>query len=421
MGKKQVNIILAVLLFLNVTQLNITRSVGTFNLFSYFVRISIYCYVLYHVFKVSYPKVLRDSFYFKYCVIVSAYLIINMIVTYICTFKSLAIAITFPTIFYLADNILFFYLGFDLANKEKKKETFVFTLWWFAVVSVIAMTIISVNFRMKYGSLIDTWQLLYREEIANLGVMFNAYKNSFPYKFAVLMPFFFIRKSKYNIPLVILCIVNILIVGKRGALLAAIISAIVMFLFSNRQKSRYFIYGGYAILLFLFYYIFIDDTIFATLEYRMNPVLHYNAEENASFYLSGRDNIWKTTFDGFLNSSFLELLFGHGTTGVLRWLVTKGMPGNAHNAWLEILYNYGVLSVFVYVSYYIYMLKMYYNMRRDKYEYADFVFFYLLFILACTMVSVTIYGGFQSMAYSGILIAFFLGRYLKLYQQSNFH
>lgn len=424
MGKKQVYIILAILLFLNVTQLNLTRSAGTFNQISYVIRIFAYFYVLYHVINANFAQVLRRSYYYRYCVFVSGYMILNMIFTYLLTSKSNALSLTFPTLFYLADNAMFFYLGYQLFREEKEKEANIIknVLWWFAVVSVISMAVISVNFRLKYGSLVETWQLIYSdEENGGLGLMFNLYKNSFPYKFAILIPFFFLKKSKYNIPLIILCIISIVIVGKKGPLVAGALSAVFAFLFSNRHKRRFVLYGCYAILLFLFYYAFIDDSIFATLEYRLDPTRHYNREDNADFYLSGRQRIWETVSNGFKQSGFLAQLFGHGNTGIINWLPRMGLPGNAHNAWYEILYNYGITGVIVYASYFIYMFKMYFRMRRNKYEYADTFAYLIVFCFSSSMVSVIIYGGFQSIGYYGLLTALLLGGYIRCHQRFSYH
>lgn len=418
MGKKQIYIILAILLFLNVTQLNITRTVSTFNRISYAIRIFAYLYVLYHVIKANYAFIIRRSYYYKYCVFVSGYLILNMFFTYLLTNKINALTLTFPTLFYLADNAMFLYLGYNLANQEMKKNKVILALWWFAVISALSMAAISINFRMKYGSLAETWQLIYGdEEYSGLGQMFNFYKNSFPYKFAILIPFFFLKKSKYNIPLVILCVVSILIVGKKGPLLASAIAAFFTFILSNRHKGRFVLYGSYAVLIFLLYFTFVDDTILTTLEYRLNPALHYHADDTTSFYLSGRDNIWNVILSGFIHSDFLAIIFGHGNTGILNWLPRIGLPGNAHNTWLEVLYNYGLLGVLVYASFFGYLFKMYFRMRSNKYEYADFFAYLLVFSLSTSVISVIIYGGYQSMGYYGLLTAFLLGGYLKQNQR----
>lgn len=417
MGKKQVYIILAILLFLNVTQLNLTRTVGTFNRISYAIRIFAYLYVVFHIIKANYALTLRRSYYYRYCVFVSGYMILNMIFTYLWTNNINALSITFPTLFYLADNAMFLYLGYQIANQKEGKDKIVNTLWWFAVISALSMAAISINFRMKYGSLSETWQLIYGdEEHSGLGQMFQFYKNSFPYKFAILIPFFFLKKSKFNIPLVIICVVSILIVGKKGPLLAGSIAAVFTFIFSNHYKGRFILYGSYAVFIFLFYFTFVDDSILTTLEYRLNPAMHYNAEDTASFYLSGRDNIWNTIIAGFNRSDFMAQMFGHGNTGILNWLPRLGLPGNAHNTWLEILYNYGILGVLVYLSFYIYLFKMYFRMRRDKYEYADYVGFLLIFVISSSVISVSIYGGFQSMGYFGLLTAFLIGMYIKKHQ-----
>ncbi|MBR5686537.1 MAG: O-antigen ligase family protein [Prevotella sp.] len=421
MSQKKIIFILAVLLFLNATSLNISRSVGTFNMISYVLRIFIYFYVAWNVLKTNYPEILRRSYYYRFNVFVSGYLIINILFTYLWTNRSTSISVPFPTLFVLADNALFLYIGYYLANKPEENKKVIKLLWWFAVISIFVMTVLSIRIRLKYGSLVELWGMVRRGEGDSLGVMLNAYKNSFPYKFAVLIPFLFLRKNKFNVYLTILCVANILLVGKKGPLLSLAIAALVVFLFSFRHKRRYIVYAGYAVLMFLLYFTLIDDSIFTTLEYRLNPARHWNVDDTTSFYLSGRDHIWKVTMDGFYRSSFTEKIFGHGTIGVVSWLVPRGMPGNAHNTWLEILYNYGIAGAFVFFTYYCYLIKMYFRMRRDRYEYTDFFLFLLVIPLVTMMFSVTIYGGFASMGYCGLLCAFLLGRYISQYQKFNYN
>lgn len=421
MKKKQILFILAVLLFLNLTSLNISRNAGTFNMISYAIRIFVYFFVVWNVLKTNYPEVLRRNYYYRFTVLVSGYLIINIIFTFLWTHKTNAIAVPFPTLFALADNALFLYLGYYLANKPEENKKLIKILWWFAVISIIAMTVLSVRIRLKYGSLIEFWEMARRGEGDSLGVMLNAYKNQFPYKFSILIPFLFIRKHKFNVYLAILCVVNILLVGKKGPLLSLALAGLIVFLFSFRHKKRYFVFAGYGLLLFLLYYTFIDDTIFATLEYRLNPERHWHSDDTTSFYLSGRDHIWAVLLEGFYSSSFIEQLFGHGTIGTLSWLVSHGQPGNAHNTWLEILYNFGIAGVIVYFSYYCYLLKMYFRMRRDRYEYSDFFLFLIVSPVITSMFSVGIYGGFSSMGYRGLLCAFILGRYIAKKETFNIH
>lgn len=419
MSKKIILFILAVLLFLNATSLNISKSVGTFNMISYAIRVFIYFFVVYNVVSIYYPIALRKTYYFKFNIYVSVYLIFNILLTYLWTNKNTAISVPFPTLFALADNLLFLYLGYLLPANIKENEKFKKILWWFAVISIIVMTVLSIRIRLTYGSLVELWGMVRRSEGDSLGVMLNAYKNSFPYKFAILIPFLFIRKNKYNIYFSILCVINIIIVGKKGPLAALAIVGLLVFLISRRNKRRYLMYGGYALLIFFFYYLFIDDTILKTLEYRLDPSMHYNSDDTTSFYLSGRDGIWQKSLEGFYGSSILEQLFGHGTIGVIQWLVPRGFPGNAHNTWIEILYNYGIVGVLAYLAYYSFLIKMYFKMKRDRYEYIEVYLFLIIFSLTISMFTVSLYGGFSSMGYRGILTSYLLGHFIYKHQCSH--
>ena len=78
---------------------------------------------------------------------------------------------------------------------------------------------------------------------------------------------------------------------------------------------------------------------------------------------SGRDSIFKQCWDIFLNSNVLGMLFGHGASA------TVGIIGiAAHNDWLEILVNQGLLGVTVYLFFWIAFYKTFRldNSRETK-------------------------------------------------------
>ena len=76
---------------------------------------------------------------------------------------------------------------------------------------------------------------------------------------------------------------------------------------------------------------------------------------------SGRDFIFSTIFDGWLNSaSLFNMIFGYGFASSLRFV------GNyAHNDWLELLSNFGLIGVIIYSFLFWHVLVFVRDKRRE--------------------------------------------------------
>lgn len=61
---------------------------------------------------------------------------------------------------------------------------------------------------------------------------------------------------------------------------------------------------------------------------------------------SGRDTIYSNLFNAWLNSDIIHLLFGHGFGSTI--YISGGSW--AHNDWLELLTNFGLLGVSIYLT-----------------------------------------------------------------------
>ena len=264
---------------------------------------------------------------------------------------------------------------------------------------------------MTYGNLMGIWELASSEGGA-YNVFLNAYKNVNPYKFAILIPFLFLKKCKYNLFLAVLCVINIFIAGKKGPLVGIIIVTTILYLFVWHNKKKVISSCIYAILVFVFYIEFIDDTIFNTLIYRLDPSQHYNASADISFYSSGRDHIWQTIFEGYSKSHLLHQIFGHGTIGAYNFLLSQNVPNNAHNTWLEILYNFGGLGVLAFLYYYTVLMHICLKMKKFNYQWKSIAIFLVLFSFLSTFYTVTYRGGFAFSGYSNMLFAFLYGHFI---------
>ena len=69
--------------------------------------------------------------------------------------------------------------------------------------------------------------------------------------------------------------------------------------------------------------------------------------------ISGRDNIAKLIIDYHgTQANVFQIVFGSGSDGTLRLI-----GAYAHNDWLEILFNQGIVGIIMYVIYWISFLS----------------------------------------------------------------
>ena len=73
---------------------------------------------------------------------------------------------------------------------------------------------------------------------------------------------------------------------------------------------------------------------------------------------SGRDQVWRTTWSMISESNLEELLFGHGFNAVLK---LSPLALSAHNDFLEMLFNYGIIGFVPYLLLHFQLIKQYHK------------------------------------------------------------
>ncbi|WP_169337975.1 O-antigen ligase family protein [Proteiniphilum acetatigenes] len=168
--------------------------------------------------------------------------------------------------------------------------------------------------------------------------------NNVSYSFVRLLPFvFLIEKRKFVGAIIILiCMVFIINGAKRGAIISGSVFFVlyIFYQFKNVNKKYRVLY--YFIILataaFMSYYIYTTLMENEFLIARLNLMT-----EGGS---SGRDTIFTSIWNKWYNSdSILNILFGYGFAASLK--MTGG--SYAHNDWLELLSNFGLTGVVIYL------------------------------------------------------------------------
>lgn len=160
-----------------------------------------------------------------------------------------------------------------------------------------------------------------------------------------------------------LIVLVVLLSLKSTAILSIIFSFLVVWIVSQRlhkgknTKSTIAIITG-SILILLFW-----SDISSYLESNFNVVWADKYDVAVNEGGSGRVEIWSKLIDAMKMSSSSKILFGHGHNSV-----AKLIGFQAHNDFLEVLYDYGVIMFFLYLSLYLSLFKALFKMVKLNYR-----------------------------------------------------
>lgn len=181
------------------------------------------------------------------------------------------------------------------------------------------------------------------------------------YYLLCLLPIILVfHKNKYSIIPFIVTLAVLLFSGKRaGTLAIGLMLPIYYFSFSKKTSKTI------ANLLSLILVFIVLNYIYSYFQTKYSLDMLSRLESMSEDGGSGRFDRWKTIINGIGNSNTFNLLFGHGYKSV-----AKLVGGQAHNDFLQMLYEYGFFAFILYISFYFKLLKLWLKMHRKKYPYA---------------------------------------------------
>lgn len=189
----------------------------------------------------------------------------------------------------------------------------------------------------------------------------------------ICSPVLFFIKNKY-LKIVLLTILLLLLLssGKRGGLVAFTFGYLSVFsLRSGNVRTTFFKY----LLMFL--------VLWGVYEYFSAELMENRTIgrffDNDGDMTSGRNSIYEEVWTKFFNSSILGILFGHGFFSVNKYL-SEGM--SAHNDYLEVLFDYGLIGIIMYLFLHgtlLFKLKELYQSKSNVLE--PFVYSYVVFLV----------------------------------------
>lgn len=218
------------------------------------------------------------------------------------------------------------------------------------------------------------------------------------YSFVALLPalVLFYKKPGLQYVLMALCGFFIIWAMKRGAILSGAI-CLIWFLYTNYKrtpkKRRWLIVAASLVVISMGVYY---------AQYMMNTSAYFRfrIEETTSGNSSDRNELYSVLYNHFIHEDNpLHFLLGNGANATL-----KIGQNYAHNDWLAIAIDEGVLGLVVYAAYWICLFLTWKKTRRQPQAFMAIGMFFIIYFLIT----------FFSMSFSGVdkCAAMVLGYYL---------
>lgn len=189
----------------------------------------------------------------------------------------------------------------------------------------------------------------------------NDVVNNVSYSFVFLIPYLFFIKRHVIIRLSLLVIIIFFVIqgAKRGALISGV-TGFVIYIYYLYMTRKSIVFLNKIIILFSIFVI----SYLMVVEFVENQFLLSRLESLSGGNSSGRDVIYASIFNAwYCSDNFFNLLFGYGFSAS-RLMNPSHL--NAHNDWLELLSNFGILGIGTYLFLFISIIKFYFKNRIDR-------------------------------------------------------
>ena len=247
----------------------------------------------------------------------------------------------------ITSSLLPFYSFYAFTRNGVLKENNI--RWWSLVFFLIAI----VSFSHNRQVLLEEYMGYVRQP--------DGFTNNYGYVVVSLIPLtvFFMKKPLLQYVLLGICVLFALMSVKRGAILVSILCLGYCVYFNSFKNNK----GTIGLR-----FILLSAALLIAVYFAIDNLLETNSffSEKVGATLEGDDNDRSYIASLMINhlrydASPFELLFGGGAYSTL-----KETGRLAHNDWLEILMNQGLLGFFVYVFYWISLVKTWIKSKPYK-------------------------------------------------------
>lgn len=244
--------------------------------------------------------------------------------------------------------------------------------------------------------------------LVNYNPLYNSLIINSIYYLVLLLPFIYSIDNLIMKFIGIICILSaVLISMKRTAFIAMIVSLAIYLLMDKAQN-----YNNAAKKIKKILFTLIAIAIFSVV-YNYTASLGFDVFGRLALIESdggsNRFKIFKLVFIAISKNNIFQMLFGNGYNAVAE--ATGGL--SAHNDFLEILYDFGVIGLMFYMGIYLYLIKYAVIFSRKHYKYSAafsasiYIFFFMS--LSSHLIFIPTYVAF---------LAFFWGSCIYNYEYS---
>lgn len=225
---------------------------------------------------------------------------------------------------------------------------------------------------------------------------------------SIMMLFSILKSTKINFILITVAFFATLLSMKRGAMITGTVIYIAFILNYRKYALKKFS----LINIFIFFGIF-AGSIFAIIKF--SDVFLYRFIKDPGG--SSRDTFFSLLWEGWYNSTFKNQIFGNGFFSTIDYMdITFRHAIYAHSDWFEILYDHGLLGIFIFSGMYISLFLIRKKVNRNiPHLYLPFLALIFAMFLK-SVVSGTYMTKFDAVSYG--IIGFYLGK-LTFIKKSN--
>ena len=200
-----------------------------------------------------------------------------------------------------------------------------------------------------YAMIVYRWRLTYDDKGAIADV----------YYVLGLLPFILaVSAKKLRIVLYAIAFFAIMMTGKRAGFICVSFLFVLNFIVSPKKEIKITKILFACLVLFIFLYL--QDMIVSYFNVDMFARLEKLDHDGGS----GRTARWNMLVNALVNNTTpIQLLFGHGSGA------TIAFTGFAHNDFLQIFYDYGLVAFVLYVLFYVSLIKDAIIMKIKEYPY----------------------------------------------------
>lgn len=232
------------------------------------------------------------------------------------------------------------------------------------------------------------------------------FTNNIGYYFVPLFPVvYFLRNNLSKYIVIVLLTFFVLASAKRGALFCLLFELILylyVMYFRNKKLGTFqkIVAGAGAVLS-----IFLVTTYFSDDSYTMQRINNtFNSSDKTDIY-SGRDVIYTTYLNDYISSEPKDIFLGRGFNATMDIYEL-----NAHNDWIEILVDYGLIAAIVYLIFFVSTFRIARKTNILLYRYALYsvigtMFIQTLFSMGFTSMSMCVTAMMLGYLFSAIYVS----------------